>query len=308
MTISSYKQESQLLRHIHRAKVILCTVPGDPQLLRYSWFENQDYLLNLEQVLKSCKQLDYLLLNIPAYAVNQVVDWLGASSSTLLRHVKDVHLNILVQNIDNIRSQNVSGLKRFGKVTCTTAHEAYSNLETREELGVPLHRLSACSGPECYSVYPYHEKEPLLIVSPDHHPLREQVLQHIANACPDLTIRIIQDLSYENYMQLVRRAKWSLTFGEGLDGYFVEPIYSGGIAFAVFNSRFFTPAFENLENVYSSWEDLIENIATDIERLDEPAEFTRCWRQTYDVLSELYSTERFRQNLRQFYRGEYTFP
>ena len=308
MSISTYNRESKTLRDIHRARVILCTVPGEPDLLKYTWFENQDLLLNLESVLKSCRGLDYLLLHMPAYAVNQVLGWLHSTSSTLLRDVKDVHLNILVQNIDNMRGQNVLGLKRFGKVTCTTSHEAYSNLATREALGVPLHRLSVCNGPDQYTVYPYHEKEPLMVVSPDAHPLKEQVLQHLARACPDLTIKIIQDLSYEDYRKLIRRAQWSLTFGEGLDGYFVEPAYSGAIAFAVFNSRFFTPAFSNLENIYPSWESLLDRIAADIRRLDEPVAFTRCWQQTHNLLGELYSTDRFRQNLRQFYRGEYTFP
>jgi len=308
MAIATYYRESLALRNIHRAKVVLCTVPGEPQLLKYTWFENRDYLLDLESVLKGCKGLDYLQLHMPAYAVNQVLDWLSSTSATLLRDVKDVHLNILVQNIDNMQGKNVSGLKRFGKVTCTTSHEAYSNLATRETLGVPLHRLSVCNGPERYSVSAYQDKEPLLLVSPDPHPLREQVLQHLAQKCPDLTIKVIHDLSYEDYMQLVRRAKWSLTFGEGLDGYFVEPVYSGGVSFAVFNPRFFTPAFADLENIYPSWEVLMDRMAADIQRLDEPVAFTRCWQQTYDLLSELYSTNRFRENLRQFYRGEYTFP
>ena len=52
----------------------------------------------------------------------------------------------------------------------------------------------------------------------------------------------------------------------------------------------------------------MDRITADIKRLDEPVAFTRCWQQTYDLLSQLYSTERFRENLRQFYRGEYTFP
>jgi hypothetical protein len=145
-------------------------------------------------------------------------------------------------NIDNIQGKNVSGLKRFGRVTCTTAHEAYTNSATREAMGVPLHRLSVCVGPEYYSLSGYRDKEPLLIVSPDPQPLKEKVLHRIAQACPDLTIKIIENLSYGDYRKLARRAKWSLTFGEGLDGYFLEPVFSGGVSFAVFNDRFFYPA------------------------------------------------------------------
>lgn len=98
-----------------------------------------------------------------------------------------------------------------------------------------------------------------------------------------------------------------MTF-EGLDGYFVEPVYSGGVAFAVFNDRFFPPAFAHLENVYPPWEVLVDRIATDLGRLDEPGAYNRYWRQAYDLPSEIYSVDRFRENLRKFYPEESTFP
>src|SRR5207247_4311677 len=132
------------LRRVHRSRVALCNLPGEPLLIKYSWFENRNYILSLEAVLERCKGLDYLLLHMPAYSVDQVLSWLTSASPKLLGNVRDVHLNILVMNIDNIQGKNISGLKRFGKVTCTTAHEAYSNDATREALGVPLHRLLAC--------------------------------------------------------------------------------------------------------------------------------------------------------------------
>jgi hypothetical protein len=159
-----------------------------------------------------------------------------------------------------------------------------------------------------YSRSGYHDKEPLLIVSHDKHPLKQQVLGQIAQAFPELKIQVIQDVSFEDYKKLIRRAKWSLTFGEGLDFYFIEPVFSGGVAFAVFNERFFTPAFAHLETVYPSWEILMERMVGDLQRLDEPVAYTRCWQAAYDLVSKLYNTEKFRENLRMFYRGEYTFP
>jgi hypothetical protein len=309
LAISAMKRETVALRQLHRARVALCAVPGDdPRFFKYSWFDNRDYLLELETVLESCGRLDYLQLHIPAYAVNRVLEWLTSSAPRLLRNIREVHLNVLLMNIDNIQGKNVKGLLSFGRVTCTTAHEAYSNATTREAVGVPLHRLSVCNGPENYSLSGYDDKEPLLIVSPDGHPLKGEAIRQIAQACPKLTIQVIEDLHYRDYMRLVRRAKWSLTFGEGLDGYFAELVWSGGVAFAVFNDRFFTPAFAELETIYPSWAALMQRMPLDLQRLDEPVVYNRCWRQAYDLLSDLYSVDRFRQNLRMFYRGEYTFP
>jgi hypothetical protein len=147
-----------------------------------------------------------------------------------------------------------------------------------------------------------------MVVSHDEHPLKQDVLREIARAIPGLDIRVVKNLSYEEYKALVSCAKWALTFGEGLDFYFMETVFSGGNSFAVFNNRFFTPAFAALETVYPSWDVLRQSIALDLQRLDEPAAYEACWRPAYDLLSDLYSTEKFQENLRLFYRGEYTFP
>ena len=307
MAIALMCQESLALGKLHDAEVVMCTVPGDPPLLKYSWFENSRYMLDLDAVLRRCGSLDYLLLHIPEYEVNQVLEWLK-SSPALLRNIRELHLNVMIFNIEKIEGQDVAGLQQFGKVTCTTAHEAYSNQTARAALGVPLHRLVICTGAEFYSPSDYEAKEPILIVSSDAHPLKESVLRKIAQELPDLRIEIIQNLSYDEYKKLIRRAKWALTFGEGLDGYFAEPVFSGSISFAVYNPRFFTPAFAKLENVYPSWEVLLEKIADDMKRLDEPVAYSRVWRPAYDLLSEHFDTNRFRENLRAFYRGEYTLP
>ena len=306
-SIAAMYRETAAIRHLHQSKVALCVVPGDPPLLKYTWFENRNYLLDLEELLERCGPLDSLLLHIPEYAVNRLIDWLSVHAPRL-RTIKDVHLNVMVQNIDMIERQDVAGLTRFGKVTCTTAHEAYTHLATREALGVPVHKLGVLIGPELYSRSGYEDKESLLIVSIDEHPLKEQVLLQIAKSLPDLKIQVIQELSYEDYLKLIRRAKWSLTFGEGLDSYFVEPIFSGGVSFSVYNNRFFTPAFAKLETVYPSWEILMNRMTEDLRRLDEPLAYNRCWREAYDLLSNLHGTDRFRESLRMFYRGEYTFP
>jgi hypothetical protein len=309
LSISAIYQETKRLDEIHAAKVALCAVPGDNAMfLKYTWFQNDDYLLDLHAIIRGCEKLEYLQIHIPEYAVNRVIQWLEEVSSSLLRGVPSIHLNIMLQNIDLIEGQNIAKLRQFGQVTATTAHEAYSNCATRQRLRIPVHRLSVWIGPQLYSRVPYSEKKPILMVSHDQHPLKEEVLREIAGAMPDLQIHVVQNMAYEDYKTLASSAKWALTFGEGLDGYFAETIFSGGNSFAVFNDRFFTPAFAALQTVYPSWEVLRQEIVVDLQRLDHPAAYEACWRPAYSLLSDLYSTEKFRENLRLFYRGEYTFP
>jgi hypothetical protein len=304
MSIAWTYRETQALQDLHGAKVAICTVPGEPPLLKYTWFQNDNYLLDLEALLSRCDRLDYLLIHIPEYAVNEFADWLESHRP----NTRELHLNVLVQHIDIMRSQDLKRLSRFGRVTCTTAHEAYSNAATRAELGVSLHRLSCCNGPERYTISRYEDKQELLMVGHDEHPLKERVIGEITKALPALKVQVVKNLKFEEYLDLARRAKWSLTFGEGLDSYFSDPVFSGGVSFAVYNERFFTPAFAKLETVYPSWEVLIERLVMDLKRLDEPVGYKRCWKQAWDILNDLYSVERFRENLRSFYRGEYTFP
>lgn len=308
MSINAIYRESRGLEQLHQAKVALCAVPGDPPFLKYSWFENRDYVLDLEAVLRRCSHLDYLQLHIPEYQVSRVRDWLAGPAQHLLPNAAALHLNVMLQNIDLIQGKDLASLKPFGTVTCTTAHEAYTNAETRARLGVTLHRFAICNGPEFHIRSGYHDKENTLMVSHDEHHLKELVLSKIEAALPNLRIQIVRNLFYSDYAELAARVKWSLTFGEGLDSYFVDPVFSGGVSFAVFNDRFFTPEFANVESVYPSWEVLIDRVTDDMNRLDEPMAYERANQLPYDLLANLYSAERFRENLRLFYRGQYTFP
>jgi hypothetical protein len=309
LSIAVLYRESRIMRDIHGSRVALCPLPGDPYIPKYTWFENKDYLVDLNIVLARCGQLDYLLLQIPEYACGQVADWLDSKSGMRARQATDLHLNVLVQNIDLLLVKDLQRLKKFGRVTCTTNHESYSNAATRERLGVPMHRLSVgIYRQEFFERVNYDRKEPILVVSHDEHPLKDRVLAQLGRALPELNIQVVRGLSYEEYKSLIRRAKWTLTFGEGLDGYFIESVFSGSLAFAVYNERFFTADFAELDTIYPSWDALEEKMAADIERLDEPSIYREAWQRVYKLLDEIYDTDQFRENLRTFYRGEYTFP
>lgn len=308
MAIGTHYRESTRLKEVHGAVVVLCTNPKDPLLLKYTWFKNRNYILRFEAVLRRFTHLESLLIHIPEYAVNQFIGGLGDEEKALLRQIGSVQLNVVLQNVDQIQGQDIAGLAEFGQVTCTTAHEAYSTPAMRRTLGVPLHKLSVHANFDQYIQTSYEQKQALLVVSPDKHPLKERVLQRIAEGHPKLTIKIIQGLSYEEYKRLISRAKWSLTFGEGLDGYFAEPIFSGGVGFTVFNDRFFTPDYAALETVYPSWDALEQKIVSDIKRFDEPHAYRRCSSQARELLLKKYNNDEYRENLRRFYRAEYTFP
>jgi len=55
LSIAAIYRESEALTGLHRARVALCAVPGDdPLFFNYTWFENDNYLLDLGTLLRRC--------------------------------------------------------------------------------------------------------------------------------------------------------------------------------------------------------------------------------------------------------------
>lgn len=222
---------------------------------------------------------------------------------------KLLHVNILNQNIklmpDAAYIRNSRSL--FNRLTMTTAHERYTTKEMQLSYGIPLHKFSVYGGPERYDFVPYEQKEDIMIVSPDSHPLKEQVLTELSANYPNLQTIVISKMRYAEYLKLIRRAKWSLTFGEGLDYYFLETVFSGGISFAVYNEEFFTPEFKSLETVYYDYKTLRNILISDLNRLDESSAFKKCNKLLLQKCKQLYNQEEYISNIKSFYEERYTF-
>jgi hypothetical protein len=198
-------------------------------------------------------------------------------------------------------------LSSFGKLTGTTAHAKYSTLQLRRRLGFPLHKLSVFVSPEQYIMRRYPQKDNLMIVSPDNHPRKLEVLRLIRQNFPQLEIKIIRNMTYETYKDTISRAKWALTFGEGLDGYFVEPVFSGSVSFSVYNPSFFTSDFAGFRTVYPSYDVMIEKICEDISSLDNEQPYTNYQREQFSLCHKYYDYREYVKNLNAFYKGDYTF-
>ncbi len=308
LSISSIYGESRKLKHVHGADVVLCTIPGDPLLLRYTKFNNTNYVYGFPQVLAYFKGLQCIIVHIPELCIAQFNKSISKRDRLALSVIPIVHINIMLQNIELLPPmKHIEELSKLGIVTCTTAHEQYTTRELRARLRFPVHKLSAWVSPEQYDKKHYREKEELLIVSPDAHPRKSEVLNIIAGQLPRLRIQIIRNLTYEEFKDVISRAKWALTFGEGLDGYFLETIFSGGVSFAVYNARFFTDDFKPLRTAYDSYDMLSRQICADMNDLDNEASYSAYQQKQYEVCCKHYNYKQYVKNLELFYKGEYTY-
>jgi len=304
ISIVSLAEESAKLRDHHGAAVQLCTLPEDPPLLKFTKFANQSFIVGLDVLLRSLRPGTEVLVHVPELYVERV----GGALPRLIADFPGIswQFNILLQNIDGIPEKGaVQALVAVGKTTCTTAHKRYCNDETAQRIGCPVRHFSTFCSPEKYLHKSYPEKENLVVVSPDKHPQREEVLTAVRSRLPHYRFQVIRNLTYEEYKRVIAQAKFSITFGEGLDGYLVEPVFSGGIGSAVYNDRFFTDDMKSLPFVYPSLEALSERFPADVGAVDEAVRYQETHRLQFETFAFHYSHEQYVGNLARFYREEF---
>ena len=308
LSISSIYEESIKLKYIHKAEVVMCTTPGNSPLLRYTKFNNQNYIYRFSQVLSYFQNIKNLMIHIPEYCIDHFLINISNKNHLKLNKIEDIHINIMIQNIKLLSPvRYVKELRKFGKITCTTAHEQYSTLEISKKLGIPLHKLSTHTDPEQFNSKEYIAKKNLMIVSPDYYPRKLEFLNLVSKQLPHLKMQIIKNLTYDEYKEVISQAKWAITFGEGLDGYFIGTIFSGGISFAVYNSTFFTKDFQSLRTVYDNYDLLIKNVCLDLKDLDNEIIYNKYQRKQFELCCRYYNYKKYINNLELFYREKYTY-
>lgn len=308
LSISSIHDESRKLEYLHKSDVIMCSIPGHPLLLKYTKFKNDNYIYSLPEIVNHFKNLKSLLIHIPECYVATFLKNLSHDEFLELSKIDDLRINLMIQNIEMVDHDSIKDLtQKFNKITATTAHDRYCNVKMRETLGFPLHKLSTYVSPERYNKKSYNDKEEVIIVSPDSNPLKSEILKKINLEFPYLKIQIVKNISYEQFKDLSSRAKWAITFGEGLDGYFVEPIFSGAISFSIYNEKFFTEDFNHLKTVYIDYDELIKKIVGDIKDLDQENIYSEYQDLLYNLCSNHYNHDDYVNNLKLFYKGIYTY-
>jgi hypothetical protein len=308
MSICSFHAETRMLLGGPDVAVVASTYPSHPTLKKYTGFANSMDIFSFSEVVTHFKSVEHAILQIPEYFCKDFVSHLSPSERLFLDTIPRLHVNIMLQNIDQCKSDDVLPLRVLTEeITCTTAHDRYSTQEQSTRFGIPLHKLSAFVD-QRYEQHRWTEKQDIIVLSPDQHPLRGRVIDTIAKGLPSVELITVENMSYENYRSLIAKAKWSLTFGEGLDFYFAEMALTGGVPFAVYNDRFFMPRFRALPTVYDTWDDLQTWIVGDILKLDHDEAYHAAGEPIRQILNQLYSREKYRENIRLFYDERYSFP
>jgi len=309
LSIASLYNESKKLEQVHAAQVIMCTFPEQPLLLKHLNFQNDITVYRTSLALNYFHNLEKVIMHVPEMFVEHMFDTFSKGEKQALKKIPHVHLNILNQNVRLMpKPETIQELKEFAQnITITTAHNKYCTPDLRSYYGVPLHHYSTFASPERYKLTPYHQKANLLLLSPDDPVKNQEVQDLMKKEMPELEVKVIKNLKYEDYKKLISEARWSITFGEGLDFYFIEPVFSGAISFAIYNELFFTQPFRNLRTVYSNYSDLIKDLPNALRSIDKENIYNDLHKMEFDLCADLYSYQRYQDNIKRFYEGDYTF-
>ena len=307
LSIASMFEEAKKLPELFSYRVIMVTLNSCPLILRHTQFENNITVFRLSQVFLFFGHLRHLIINVPELLVPKLPAELGAVSRRRLREIENLHVNILNQNIQKMPGpESVDALKRFvPQVTMTTAHARYCTEEISRKYQVAVHHLSTYGSPEQYRRRAYAEKANLMIASPDEHPMKAAILEDLQKRWPGVAFQVIRNLTYGDYKATIEKAKWAVTFGEGMDGYFLETVLSGGISFAVYNDDFFPKEFQALPTVFGSYEQMGRELPAMLERLDNPSSYNECHAVMFELIKKNSSFDAYLKKLQAFYQGRY---
>lgn len=293
-----------------QAKVLLGTYPNKLTSLRYRWFHNDGQLISFNLILEAIEARQAVCLHLLEYYVPHFIRELTPEQKSRLQAIKDLHINVMNQNIELMPAPEVINQLRqlTPNITITTAHSSYTTPALRQRYAAPTHLLTAWFEQQEIKPVPYAGKENIMLVSPDEQPDKQKILDKIREAFPALRLIIIKNMKYDDFKVLEAKAKWSISFGEGFDGYTVFPVLKGGVSFTVYNEDFFLPKYQAVPTFYPSYAALFENIVADMQRLDNAPAYEAYNSEVRALCQQDYSYEKYLQRVEAFYQAAYTLP
>lgn len=310
MCITNYCCDIRGMPEIDGAVTLLATAPSAHNTFAdYTMFDARDHVYRFTQLSAYFTEVESLILHIPDCEIYRFLVNVQPEQIAWLQGIPDLQINLLDQNNELMPPPKTCDLLRFltDNITMTCAHAAYANTSQRSSYGVPVHFIPANKNVK-YHIYPFEQKENLLVLSPDQHPGREGIIGKILENFPELRVVEIQNMAFSDYLDLIGRAKWVFSFGEGYDGYTIESLLSNTISFTLFNDVFFAPGFVPWPNMFESASQMSEQIVDMMKRLSDRESYMAFLEKTKAACFSSYVGVDYLDCLRRFYARQYDLP
>jgi len=312
LSINRFVEKSLKLFENKEKKVLMSGLPLGNNIVKYSMFNQALPLTHFNEIVKKVYPKK-LQLNIPEVFLPGFINDLTYYQKIWLTAIPELHINILDQNHELFPDRiYIEMCKEFtDKVTVTMAHAEYCTKEIADSIDCPIKHLMPFI-PEFYRSS-FKEKEKTIAISPDSFifngiPKKNETLDYLKKELPDYNLVIIENLTLDEYKKLISKSLFTITFGEGYDGYYIEPFLSDSVSFAVYNDTFFPENFKNAPTVYSSYKDFKLNIVKDIKNLEkDEVTYNKYSKISEDMIKQITSDEISMQNLEDYYNDEFDY-
>lgn len=275
------------------------------------WFKNDEKIYRWEQVIGNISHAKKMIIHLPDFLSGKFYGKLTAAEIRKLKKIEDLQINILNQNIDAMPApEEIKSLYNLTKnVTQTVAHDRYASQEICDKWGIPTHLLSVFIDCGKYESYPFEKKEKIIVLSPDEHEYRAKIVAKLQKEMPDFKLVTVCNLTFSEYMDLIAKSYFTITFGEGMDGYFLQPESVGSVGIAVYNDEFFpSKDWKKMRNVYASYDEMHENIATDLKNFcADKALYYQTAAAVTEECKKIYDFNKWLDNMSRFYNKNYDF-
>lgn len=298
------------LKSQHGYEVALMTRPNpsDITYCRQKNFPNSEDVFRFEQI-ERCAKLKELYLHLPEYTAPDFVENLKESTLNFLKSLDILDINLLNQNYELMpKKEDLFKVRELAhSLTQSVAHHSYYGQSFADRYDLPTLLLPAYTDLSAYNPSTFENKDNLIIYSLDDAPHREPVLTKLAEELPEYELVEIRGITFDQYMDLATRCKFSISFGEGFDGYVAQPIYQGGIGMTVYNEEYFpSEDFLQYENFFESEEDMIENIVDTIKSLSsDENRYTKLNKALVAEWDKLYSYDDYVKQIKKLINKEF---
>lgn len=285
--------------------VVISGVPLTEKAVEYTRFKQRLPMLHLLWLAQNTDPLK-LKVFLPEVFSKAMIDDVFRNDVLRYWFKSRPNLEIIVLNQNNElmpepEDFNPPALHLTKSVTIATAHPRYCTKALAVKTGLPVKQLTPIL-PDM-ARHSAVERKPVFMVSPDvlddavSGLTQQTVVDEIQELLPEFEIVVVENLTLAEYLDLASRTMFSITFGEGMDGYFIEPILSGGVSFAVYNDIFFPKNFIDAPTVAQDWSSLMQLIKENVPKyLEDPDLYDRTSSELQELLRETYSREISKKN------------
>lgn len=299
--LSIYNIADKTAKILPDAEIRIVTFGAIQLLYQPKWFRNDFQVYSLVKGLKRWSRSENLIMHCPEAILPNFLRYIQKNGLT--EYCRRATLNILNQNARLMPADKYGFEAKgiFREVTMTLAFKVNEGIDYPYLEQPAVYISSGFYGDE-YRIVPFEKKEDICIISPDPSPFKDRIVRLLEDA----GIRCVRftRMPFHEFVDLQHRSKWTISFGEGYDGYSSSQFPRGGIGFGVYDEKFF-PKFIDPENLppyfFRSYEEMERLIVERIKALDNAETFKREIDRMVGEIVKLNTGDIVEKGLRQYY-------